>query len=281
MNILIIEDEYSLADAVAETLKNEKFNVCIKTNGEDGEDEALTEKDYQNVVLLLYDGMGSNLLKRNLEDNSFLRKHKVRDIHAVFPPTTTASTTAVLSGKNPNEHGWLGWDIYFKRINKVVTMFTNMYKDTDIPASIEDLAEKTYPYESMITKIGTKVKATGLFPFKETFYHELSDMHQKIEEICNNGERNFIYAYYEDPDHTMHMTGTRSKETLDTFKMINDTTEELCKKLKNTLVIIIADHGHKDSTGITLKDYPDIFNTLARDISIEPRTTSFKIKEGK
>ena len=40
MNILIIEDEYSSADAVAETLKNEKFNVCIKTNGED---ESLTE----------------------------------------------------------------------------------------------------------------------------------------------------------------------------------------------------------------------------------------------
>lgn len=36
MNILIIEDEYSLADAISETLKKEKFNVNIKTNGEDG-----------------------------------------------------------------------------------------------------------------------------------------------------------------------------------------------------------------------------------------------------
>ena len=53
MNILIIEDEYSLADAVAETLKNEKFNVCIKTNGEDGEDEALTS----NYDLILLDVM--------------------------------------------------------------------------------------------------------------------------------------------------------------------------------------------------------------------------------
>lgn len=42
MNILIIEDEYSLADAIAETLKSENFNVCIKTDGEDGENEALT-----------------------------------------------------------------------------------------------------------------------------------------------------------------------------------------------------------------------------------------------
>ena len=53
MNILIIEDEYSLADAIAETLKNEKFNVDIETNGEDGENEALTE----NYDLILLDVM--------------------------------------------------------------------------------------------------------------------------------------------------------------------------------------------------------------------------------
>ena len=53
MNILIVEDEYSLADAISETLKNEKFNVCIKTDGEEGEDEALTE----NYDLILLDVM--------------------------------------------------------------------------------------------------------------------------------------------------------------------------------------------------------------------------------
>ena len=40
MKILIIEDEYSLADAIAETLKKEKFQVNIITNGEDGENGA-------------------------------------------------------------------------------------------------------------------------------------------------------------------------------------------------------------------------------------------------
>ena len=53
MKILIIEDEYSLADAIAETLKNDNFNVSIETNGEDGEDEALTE----NYDLILLDVM--------------------------------------------------------------------------------------------------------------------------------------------------------------------------------------------------------------------------------
>ena len=53
MNILIIEDEYSLADAISETLKNENFNVCIKTDGENGENEALTD----NYDLILLDVM--------------------------------------------------------------------------------------------------------------------------------------------------------------------------------------------------------------------------------
>lgn len=71
MNILIIEDEYSLADAVAETLKNEKFNVCIKTNGEDGEDEALTD----NYDLILLDVM---LPKKNGFDIlRYLRQEKI------------------------------------------------------------------------------------------------------------------------------------------------------------------------------------------------------------
>ena len=42
MKILIIEDEYSLADAIAETLKRENYSVEIRTDGEEGEDEALT-----------------------------------------------------------------------------------------------------------------------------------------------------------------------------------------------------------------------------------------------
>ena len=72
MNILIIEDEYSLADAVAETLKSENFNVCIKTNGEDGEDEALTE----NYDLILLDVMlpgksGFDILK-------YLRQERIK-----------------------------------------------------------------------------------------------------------------------------------------------------------------------------------------------------------
>ena len=42
MRILIIEDEYGIADAILEMLKKENFLVDIITDGEEGENEALT-----------------------------------------------------------------------------------------------------------------------------------------------------------------------------------------------------------------------------------------------
>lgn len=41
MKVLIIEDEYSLADAISETLKKEGFSVKVETDGEKREDEAI------------------------------------------------------------------------------------------------------------------------------------------------------------------------------------------------------------------------------------------------
>ena len=43
MKILIIEDEYNLADAISSMLKSKKYSVTIKTDGESGLDEALTD----------------------------------------------------------------------------------------------------------------------------------------------------------------------------------------------------------------------------------------------
>ena len=50
MKILIIEDEYNLADAIASMLKSKKYSTCIKTDGEEGLDEALT--DIYDLIIL-------------------------------------------------------------------------------------------------------------------------------------------------------------------------------------------------------------------------------------
>jgi two-component system OmpR family response regulator len=50
MNVLIIDDELRLAELIARTLRRERFEVTVRTDGADGFDEALTDS-YDVVVL--------------------------------------------------------------------------------------------------------------------------------------------------------------------------------------------------------------------------------------
>lgn len=50
LRILIVEDEYSLADIIASRLRKERYSVDISNNGEEGLDYALT--DIYNLIIL-------------------------------------------------------------------------------------------------------------------------------------------------------------------------------------------------------------------------------------
>ena len=70
MKILIIEDEYNLADAIASTLKSKKYSVDIRTDGQKGLDEALTNI-YDLIILdvMLPYKNGFQILKELKEEN--------------------------------------------------------------------------------------------------------------------------------------------------------------------------------------------------------------------
>ena len=69
MKILIIEDEYNLADAISSMLTKEKYSVVIKTDGLDGLDEALTDI-YDLIILdvMLPNMNGFEILKELKEE---------------------------------------------------------------------------------------------------------------------------------------------------------------------------------------------------------------------
>ena len=83
------------------------------------------EGEYTNVVLLILDAMGISILEKHLKEDGFFRSHLAGSFDSVYPPTTVAATTSVMSGEYPDEHGWLGWDIYYPALGKNVTVFTN------------------------------------------------------------------------------------------------------------------------------------------------------------
>ena len=127
-------------------------------------------KGYQNIVVLLLDGMGAKVMERSLEGDGFFLRRKKADYHSVFPPTTVAATTSIRSGLQPCEHSWLGWDCYFPQINKNVTVFTNTETGTSTPAADYHVAQKYCGYETVVEKINRHGgQAYEVMPFEEPF----------------------------------------------------------------------------------------------------------------
>ncbi len=260
---------------------------------------------YRNVVLLILDALGTSIIEKHLEKDGFFRSHLAGSFDSVYPPTTVAATTSILSGSYPDEHGWLGWDVYYPQIDKNVTVFTNAEqireKEKAVPTAVypdgrerwaEDSLEQVLPaadynvgfrytpYKNIIEKIKEAGgDAYAAMPFLPPYPQSMEAILDRVESLCSEPGGKFIYAYWNEPDTTMHKTGTESPETHKMVTELEKMVEKTVSGLSDTLFLITADHGHIDSKNCCLLDYPDIMNCLVRQPSFEPRTLNLFVKE--
>ena len=246
--------------------------------------DKLLEKDYKNVIVILFDGLGTSTLNYHLKDNDFLRKHYVTDISSVFPSTTVAATTSILSGYSPLECGWLGWDLYFEEIGENVAVFKNTLQRNDEPAAKYNVANRYIPVKNIMQRIeavkGRKSAYCVAF-FSKFRIKCVEDICKTIYKLSKKRKKKYIYAYWHQPDSAMHRYGVTSPEAHKEILHINSEVEKLCSKLKDSLVIITADHGLCDSVNLFLEDYPELYSMLKISPSIEPgRAMSLFVKDG-
>ena len=97
MNKVEIHNENSLVNLSNSILKH--FGVTPFHDSIPEIDTIL--KGHDKVVVVLFDGMGQNITRLHLKEDSFIRSHYVHTINSTFPPTTAAATTAFLTGKYP------------------------------------------------------------------------------------------------------------------------------------------------------------------------------------
>lgn len=238
-------------------------------------------KRRNNVVILLLDGFGRNILEKHLPKNCFLRNHLVEYYSSVFPPTTVAATTSLLSGKFPIEHGLLGWDLYFPKEDKNISVFPNKISGTDEIAAPYNVAQRYYSYDSLLERIQRVGGQAFISASYEKDHPNLADILKRVENFCNLPGRKFIYAYYENPDGIEHWRGIDSPELVAELKRIDEQVENFASKLKDTTLIITADHGHINIQGENLSEHPELTECFIRPPSLEARATNFFIREDK
>ncbi len=246
-------------------------------------DKKLLNK-HKNIILLILDGMGIDLIEKNLSKDSFIRQHIIAQISSVFPPTTAAATTAFHSGLSPWESGWLGWMCYYRKYDEIIETFRNKAfysgKKMETPAPYKDILKYETIYEKII-KNNPSIEYHKIFPsFEVGGVDSFQEMCDKIIALATKNDNSKLFcAYWIEPDHSTHQYGTNSNEVKNILLDIDYNIQKLNNSLKDSLVIISADHGEIDVEEIYLNKYSELCNTFLRPPALEARFITFFIKE--
>ena len=243
-------------------------------------DEKL-RRNYKNVVLLVLDGMGLDVLKAHAP-NGFLAKNCVTQLSSVYPCTTTSALTTFETGLTPIEHGWLGWAHYYEEIGKSVELFTNKESGTDTPVSEKPITWQAIGYENLFSQIkemDASIECCRVSAFGEYWCDTNEAICGHIETLCKKDGRRYIYAYHFQPDADMHITGCYTERTKANIVLFDMQLEQLASKLTDTLLIVTADHGLVNTKLLCMEDYPEIWNCLITPPTREPRSLSLFVKD--
>ena len=279
-----VYNEHSLVNLSNSILKHFSCETYHDTIPE--VDEAL--KGHKKVVVVLFDGMGKNIIHKHLKEKSFIRSHYLTTINSTYPPTTAAATTAFLTGKYPIETGWLAWSTYFKDYDRNIILFRSIDYNTGkslIKEGEPSIAGRYYPTTKLYELIpneerGVKAYAISRFPIQPDGPKRLfKDGLSKLKKALSESEECFIYFYWDSPDREMHEHGIDSVFTHYQVKKAQRFLKKAAKQNPDTLFISIADHGHINVIYDDICEHEDLYKLLTKRITLEKRTPSFFVNK--
>ena len=254
--------------------------------------ELLKKEKPNKVFLILIDGMGANTIEKHLDKESFLRRNMMYKVQTVFPTTTTAALTAIQNGKAPNENAWLAWNEYIKEIDDYIIPFQNkgfytekkyengfMQKYIPIRTTVEDLLSKGIDASNILPNFDDESRHTIIIPYfkKKSSLDEFCD---RILDNDANSPDKYIFCYYDTLDHVMHDEGPSSEKSIELLKRINDSLENVSRKIsKDTMLVIVADHGQIEVGDTIVLSGTKYDEYMERKVSLDPRAVGFYIKD--
>jgi hypothetical protein len=239
-----------------------------------------TSVEYDQVILLVVDGMGLELFQRLSREIDFqpwqelLQASNLYPLTSVVPSTTAAALTAFWTGCTPAQHGILGYEIWLREFNLAANMITHMPAFFDGPVgSLSQTGFDPHTFLSVPT-LGPFLKHAGVetlvlqhnsiarsglstMLFDQTQavpFRGMNDMFTTLAELAcqDSHQKRFLYAYWGDLDELQHVYGPQNLRIGQEFHNFQQALCRLAEILKRqtkrkTLLLVTADHGQSPS----------------------------------
>lgn len=276
------------------------------------------ETDAENVVVVLLDGFGYENWRRFEAENAVLsslaERGTVTPLTSIYPSETTAAITTMHTGRQPVEHGLLGWFQYVRELDEIVLPLPFTTLDDEPATEVFDegadprlLLDTETVYQRAgaagIDSILVQPEAFEGQPYdsrvnqgaKTQPYDDLPEMARQTREALELADGpTYVFSYVPDLDAVGHEHGNDSPEYRTTLGTITDHLQREFERLdpetaERTLLVVTADHGQVDTDPERNVDLGglDVEGHLRRDDSGQPiqavggpRNLQFHVREG-
>ncbi len=234
--------------------------------------------DAEHVLVLFVDALGFRQFERVHEDVSLLRSFvdigRVTPLTSTFPSETAACVTTMHTGREPVEHGLLGWNGYDPTGDTVYETLPYAAKDDgDISVSPGELFDGDPIYDRLEEAgvdshvvepdYGTGYDDGALVGATVHHYERTSEFALTIRDVLRSAAASsYTYAYYPTVDAVAHEYGPGDERYGMQVAAVCDALERAFATLdeevrEETVVCLVADHGQvpiRDEDRIKLDD---------------------------
>lgn len=279
-----------LRDVYAEPTLADVIPSVLASAGVPGERNRLGLTDSAHTVVLLVDGMGWELLRRNRNAAPYLTDLPGRPIRAGFPTTTAASIASLGTGLPSGRHGITGYQSYVEEAETAVNWLSWTAAGTSLDQRDTLVPEQVQPHPTAfergdaaglaVTTVvprafdGSGLTRAVLRGGRFVGVSAYGDLLAEVVAAARAGERNLVYCYLSEVDTLGHVYGPDSQAWLAQLTVVDRFVEQLAGALPDgTRLLVTADHGMVDSSRGRRVDF-DRHRGLEEDVDVvagEPR----------
>lgn len=265
------------------------YNYC-GTNYSENTNELKIINDNKNIIFILVDGLGYNLIN-SLNENSILKRNCKTKLNTVFPSATGCVLNCVASAEYPSKTGLFGWYGYNRENN--ISYNTLLLTDRNNNENLQLNDNDIFKCEPVYNKFNRNVNI--IYPdfllntrFSKHIignnncygYNNYENAFKYIKEIITKNDKpTFTYLYLPEIDTLEHQFGVFSENVYLKINELEEVIQKFVNENDNYEIILTADHGQTNIDNIVTMDFSKYNKYFYALPSIDLGTATYFIKE--